>query len=272
VRQKGIGPPGLLACFMRSGLAQPPRIQAESSSSTSLYSLAAAMEQLPNGNPGLASAPLAVLNNQRKESRVTQRIHIGTWHGVAFEVAVWDAVAAEVELSAACLFEHEAVGALLKGGAKHLDDALGNALSSLRTSGHFRAKAGQSLLLDRPPTGIAGRAVLILGLGDPAVWTPAVSGSAVALTLQCAIARKAASAAFAPSLLDAGVDGGHAGAALLPAAAAAIEAAHEAASMSLAEPLVLQRFAFDAGPAHLETALHHFRNAFATLRPPGTPS
>lgn len=187
-------------------------------------------------------------------------------------MAVWDAVAAEVELSAACLFEHEAAGTMLKGGAKHLDDALGNALSSLHTSGRFPAKAGQSLLLDRPPPGIAGRALLVLGLGDPAAWTPVVSASAVALTLQCAIARKAANAAFAPSLLDAGVDGGHGGAALLPAAAAAIEAAHEAASMGLAEPLVLQRFIFDAGPAHLENALHRFRNALATLRPPGTRS
>jgi hypothetical protein len=192
-------------------------------------------------------------------------IPIGTWRGVSLDVAAWDGVGAEVDLSVACLFEHEPDGGTLQGGARHLDDAMGGALQRLRGDGSFRARSGDTLLIDRPPTGISATAVLVVGLGDPTRWTRQVSAQAVKVAAACALARGSTSAAFAPSLLDAGVRGGDAASAMLLAISAAIDAADAAAQAGLAEPLALRRFVFDAGAAHLEGAADAFATGFAAL-------
>jgi hypothetical protein len=77
------------------------------------------------------------------------------------------------------LHEREKVSdvVLPAGGLLHLDQALGGTLTSLRRSGHFRADAMETLLLDRPPATIHARSVLVIGLGDP-------EPDAVALALQ----------------------------------------------------------------------------------------
>jgi len=198
---------------------------------------------------------------------VTARVvEIGSWHGVVLEAAAWDGAAAEVDLSAACLFTHEADGVQLGGGAKHLDDALGGALLRLRGDGCFRARLGDTLLLDQPPPAVAGGSVLVIGVGDPSAWTPEASGLAAGITASIALFRGAASVAFAPSLLDAGVGGADPGEAMLLAVAGAISAAVAAADMGLASKPKIRRFVFDAGAARLDAAAESFARALATLK------
>lgn len=61
---------------------------------------------------------------------------IGSWRDVSFEVAAWDGVGAQVDLSCGCMFTHEATADGPTGGLHHLDGAVahfGNALAAART-------------------------------------------------------------------------------------------------------------------------------------------
>ena len=96
---------------------------------------------------------------------------IGIAHGVTFDVVAWGPAMAEVDLSIACMFEHEVDGAPIAGGLLALDQALGGQLTRLRAGGAFRAQPMETLLITTPPAGMAPRAVLVIGLGDPGLLT-----------------------------------------------------------------------------------------------------
>src|SRR5437868_6764706 len=98
-----------------------------------------------------------------------KRLQIGTFDGVVFDVVAWGPAQAEVDVSVACMFEHELNGAGLAGGLLALDQALGGHLTQLRREGAFRAQPMETLLVTQPPAGISARAVLVIGLGDPAL-------------------------------------------------------------------------------------------------------
>ncbi|WBO21783.1 M17 family peptidase N-terminal domain-containing protein [Sphingomonas abietis] len=138
---------------------------------------------------------------------MTERRLVGTYAGVDIHVAAWDGVAAAVDLSCACMFAREARGALPTGGLAHLDAALGGRLLSVRTAGLFQATRGETLLIDRAPPVINAGAVLVIGLGDPDVWSTEVVGGAVAIAYTMANLKGAARVAFAPSMLDSGLTG-----------------------------------------------------------------
>lgn len=131
---------------------------------------------------------------------------IGSRHGVTIQVAAWDGVGAQTALSCACMFTRELSGDGPQGGLKHLDDALGSRLVTLRRDGRFDAARGSSLFIEPLPAGFTASAVLVLGLGSPDEWTPAVMGDAVAQAYRLAAQRGFSSVAFAPSMLDAGLD------------------------------------------------------------------
>lgn len=195
---------------------------------------------------------------------------IGKWRGTALKVAAWDGTRAEVDLSCACMFAQERGGAAPTGGLAHLDAALGGALTALRREGHFRGEPMELLLLDRPPSGIAARAVLVIGVGDPRTWMAARTAGAAAAAARTAMQRGAGSAAFAPSLLDSGLDSsatGDVAGLMLAAVIAAIDAQAQVAALGLASPPSLGRWVFDVGAAHFEATAERFRAAFAALPP-----
>lgn len=191
---------------------------------------------------------------------------IGTWRGVSIEAVAWDSVMADVDLSFACMFTHE-MNAGLTGGLRHLDEAMAGKLTRLRREGFFRGDLLETLLVDQPPATIAARAVMVIGMGEPLVWTTAVSARTAAAAVRTAIQRCAASAAFAPSLLDAGLTSKStecAACGMMIAVMDAIDAHVHVSSLELAPELPLRRWVFDVGEAHFDEVARQFDEAFAS--------
>ncbi|QNK01498.1 M17 family peptidase N-terminal domain-containing protein [Dyella telluris] len=189
---------------------------------------------------------------------------IGSSHGVTIQVAAWDGVAAQAELSCACMFTHEVSSDGPQGGLKHLDDALGSRLVTMRREGSFTATRGSSLLIDHPPANISASAVLVLGLGSPDDWTPAVMGDAVAQAYLIASQRGFASVAFAPSMLDAGLDPGRTGDVpdrMMEALVNAIDAGARTDHHAQATKASVRTWVFDVGAARFDAVYQRFLDA-----------
>jgi hypothetical protein len=199
---------------------------------------------------------------------MVDRRTVGRWRDVAIDVAGWDGAGAAVDLSCACMFMHEMPGKPMAGGLLHLDQALGGTLRGLRTEQVFRGTIAETLLLSSPPATVAGRALLIIGLGEPEHWQPEVTATAVSIAARAAVYLKAKTAAFAPSLLDAGLSpdqSGKAGEPMMVALATVLDTEHRLASHGLTTSPRLSAWTFDAGVAHLDGAAATFVNALARL-------
>ena len=96
------------------------------------------------------------------EKNEVPRFTIGKALNVAFDTVAWGPAAADVDLSVACMFEHEADGTAIAGGLLALDQALGGLLTRMRSSGAFRCQEMETLLVSLPPAGIPARAVLVI--------------------------------------------------------------------------------------------------------------
>lgn len=194
-----------------------------------------------------------------------QRAPIGRHLEVDFDAVAWPPDAADVDLSIACMFEHEAGGAALGGGLAHLDSALGGYLSRVRAEGRFLARELDTLLVSRPPAGVRARAVLVIGLGDPDAFGAKTLERACGLAMAQALRLGAASAAFAPNMLDAGLappTGFRPGDAMLRGALAALALADHTRRAGLGTPTALRSWSFDVGPAHFAAATREFAMAF----------
>lgn len=194
---------------------------------------------------------------------------LGTWQGVSIEAAVWDGVAADVELSFGCMFTRELDGGL-RGGLLHLDQALSGRLTALREEGVFQGEPMETLLIRQPPKGVVARAVMVIGMGDPSAWSVAVTARAVATAVNAAMQLGVGSAAFAPSLLDSGLapqaTSGVAPA-MMKAVTRAIDAQARIAALGLAPAPSLRRWVFDVGAASFAAATAQFQEALAELKP-----
>lgn len=196
------------------------------------------------------------------------RLPIGTSDGVVFDVVAWGPAQAAVDVSVACMFEHEMGGAGMAGGLLALDQALGGQLARLRTAGAFRAQPMETLLVTTPPAGIAARAVLVIGLGDPAALDGEVLRRATRVAMREAIRHGATSMAFAPSVLDAGhtdnaaLDMQHV---MLDGMLGALRAEIMLAEAGLARMPLLRHCSFDVGAPRVDAAGRGFAAAFARL-------
>jgi hypothetical protein len=191
---------------------------------------------------------------------------IGSWRDVSFEVAAWDGVGAEVDLSCGCMFEREAAGEGPTGGLSHLDHALSGALTGLRRDGHFLAAPMETLLISRPPAGIEAGRVLLIGLGDPASWTIDVTANAVATAARTAMQQGLRSVAFAPSILDGGLTAAATDGmphAMVTAVLATIDTQYRIAELGLAALPSLRHWVFDVGASRFDGAVQQFGNALA---------
>ncbi|HKT63956.1 MAG TPA: M17 family peptidase N-terminal domain-containing protein [Burkholderia sp.] len=197
------------------------------------------------------------------------RQNIGSRRDVSFEVAAWDGVGAQVDLSCGCMFAREATGDGPTGGLRHLDAALSGALTGLRREGRFSAAPMETLLISRVPAGISARTVLLVGLGDPASWTIETTAQAAATAARTAMQQGVESAAFAPSILDGGLTTAVTGgmpAAMVNAVMAVIDTQYRLAELGLAAPPALRRWVFDVGAARFDGAVEHFGHALAAAR------
>lgn len=195
------------------------------------------------------------------------RLPIGTFDGVEFDVVAWGPAHADVDVSAACMFEHE-LGAGMTGGLLALDEALGGQLARLRAAGAFRAQAMETLLVTTPPPAVKARAVLVIGMGDPNALDGDVLRRACRVALREAVRFGAVSMAFAPSVLDAGHTDNAALAmqdVMLDGMLGALRAERMLAQAKLAHAPALRHCTFDAGAPRLQSAAATFAVAFARL-------
>jgi hypothetical protein len=187
---------------------------------------------------------------------------IGSWRGTRIEV-VGDHVAnMPVTLCIAGMFAREAEGVTITGGLLHLDDALGGAVRRMRSDGIFEGRRGETMVLSAPPLPVRAGAILMIGLGDPADWTPEIMRSIVAVATQRAMQLAVSSVAFAPSLYDSGLRGRitvGAEAAMLTGLCGELESAR-------ATPP--ERWAFCAHAPDLEVTARDFALAFNDLSAP----
>ena len=200
-----------------------------------------------------------------------RRIGFGDYRGVALDVAVWDAVGADVDLSCACMFTHE-IGPGLTGGLAHLDAALSGALLGLRGEGMFHGDLLETLML-APGSRIQGRALLIVGLGDPDAWKAPMMSRVTHHIVAAANSHGAATAGIAPSLLDSGISAALArggSEAMLDGMITGIDAAYHLAEIGLAPSPSLTAWTFGAGPTHAEEAADYFRRRLATVKAAST--
>jgi hypothetical protein len=127
------------------------------------------------------------------------RLPIGSADGAVFDVVAWGPAQADVDFSVACMFEHESGRAGIAGGLLALDQALDGQSTHLRAAGAFRAQPMETLLVTSAPPGVVPRAVLVIGLGDPAVLDGDMLRRATRVAMREAIRFGARSMAFAPS-------------------------------------------------------------------------
>lgn len=187
------------------------------------------------------------------DGRTDDAATIGVWRGVRIDVAPRDAVSVEVMVASAGVFTHEIGRTRPDGGLGNLDAALGGAITRLRADGIFRADMGDVLTLSAPARPIHATTVLAVGLGDPAAWTPATMRQAVSTAAREAIRIEATSAAFAPSLLDSGLDPDG----LVGTPDAMLAGLFEA--LSDASARTLSRWVFCVGAGRFETVVEVFR-------------
>jgi len=194
------------------------------------------------------------------------RLFIGEHLGLTIEAVAWDAVRADVDLSIACMFEHEMpAGAVMKGGLLDLDQTLGGMLEQLRDSGDFRAQPMETMLLERLPSGFKARSLLIIGLGDPTLIGPELLERATRVALREATRYRAKTVAFAPSLLDSGLGPDVvdlAPRAMLNGILTAFAAERRLASLGLVAHPHLSHWSFGAGLAHIKAAAAALKKAF----------
>ncbi|WP_322400871.1 M17 family peptidase N-terminal domain-containing protein [Massilia luteola] len=193
------------------------------------------------------------------------RLPIGTLDGVAFDVVAWGPAHADVDFSVACMFEHE-LGGAMGGGLLALDQALGGQLARLRAAGAFRAQPMETLLVTTPPPGVTPRAVLVIGMGDPAALDGDLLRRACRVAMREAIRHGATSMAFAPSVLDAGHTDNAAldmQEVMLDGMLGALRAEHVLADAGLAGTPALRHCTFDVGAPRAQAAGRAFAAAFA---------
>lgn len=191
---------------------------------------------------------------------------IGHYQNLNIELVTWDCASAEVELSCACIFEHEMNNSSFSGGLAHLDDALNGRLDLLRKNNWFSAKLNDVLLINQTPSTIQASKVLLIGMGKPEDFTVEKISTAIKNAVKTAHQLEIKSVAFAPSILDTGLnppDGLNE--LMLRSLKEELDKHHQLYLQNLVKKSEIERWVFDSGFQNYEVKVEQYITSFAKV-------
>ncbi|WP_447506670.1 M17 family peptidase N-terminal domain-containing protein [Acinetobacter oleivorans] len=191
---------------------------------------------------------------------------IGHYQNLDIELVTWDCASAEVELSCACIFEHEMNNRSFSGGLAHLDEALNGRLDLIRKNNWFSAKLNDALLINQTPTKIQASKVLLIGMGAPEEFTLERIETAIKTVVKTAHQLELKSVAFAPSLLDTGLNPpAGLNELMLRSLKEELDKHHQLYLQNLVKKSEIERWVFDAGFQNYEAKAEQYIASFTKV-------
>ncbi|MGK7247736.1 M17 family peptidase N-terminal domain-containing protein [Acinetobacter oleivorans] len=191
---------------------------------------------------------------------------IGHYQNLDIELVTWDCASAEVELSCACIFEHEMNNRSFSGGLAHLDEALNGRLDLIRKNNWFSAKLNDVLLISQTPTKIQASKVLLIGMGAPEEFTLERIEIAIKTVVKTAHQLELKSVAFAPSILDTGLNPPTGlNELMLRSLKEELDKHHQLYLQNLVKKSEIERWVFDAGFQNYEAKAEQYIASFGRV-------
>ncbi|MEI2555799.1 M17 family peptidase N-terminal domain-containing protein [Acinetobacter pittii] len=191
---------------------------------------------------------------------------IGHYQNLDIELVTWDCTTAEVELSCACIFEHEMNNRSFSGGLAHLDEALNGRLNEIRENNWFSAQLNDALLINQTPSTIQASKVLLIGMGRPEDFTVEKIGTAIKTAVKTAHQLELKSVAFAPSILDTGLNApANLNELMLSSLKEELDRHHQLHLQNLVKKSVIERWIFDSGFQNYEIKAEQYIASFAKI-------
>lgn len=207
-----------------------------------------------------------VKREEKNMSTDLKQTKIGRYQNLNIELVTWDCASAEVELSCACVFEHEMNHRSFSGGLAHLDEALNGRLDLIRKNNWFSAKIGDSLLLNQTPSIIQAPKVLLIGMGAPEDFTIDRIETAIKTVVKTAHQLELKSVAFAPSILDTGLNPpAGLNELMLRSLKEELDKHHQLYLQNLVKKSEIERWIFDAGFQNYEAKAEQYIKSFAKV-------
>lgn len=203
---------------------------------------------------------------EKNMSTDLKQTKIGHYQNLNIELVTWDCASAEVELSCACIFEHEMNNRSFSGGLAHLDEALNGRLDLIRKNNWFSAKLNDVLLINQTPSTIQASKVLLIGMGAPEDFTVDRIETAIKTVVKTAHQLELKSVAFAPSLLDTGLNPpAGLNELMLRSLKEELDKHHELYLQNLVKKSEIERWVFDAGFQNYEAKAELYIASFAKV-------
>ncbi|MFW1922784.1 M17 family peptidase N-terminal domain-containing protein [Acinetobacter geminorum] len=191
---------------------------------------------------------------------------IGHYQNLDIELVTWDCTTAEVELSCACIFEHEMNNRSFSGGLAHLDEALNGRLNEIRENNWFSAQLNDALLINQTPSTIQASKVLLIGMGRPEDFTVEKIGTAIKTAVKTARQLELKSVAFAPSILDTGLNPpSNLNELMLRSLKEELDRHHQLHLQNLVKKSEIERWIFDSGFQNYEIKAEQYIASFAKI-------
>lgn len=191
---------------------------------------------------------------------------IGHYQNLNIELVTWDCTTAEVDLSCACIFEHEMNNRPFSGGLAHLDDALNRRLDLIRKNNGFSANLNDALLINQTPSTIKAPNVLLIGMGLPEDFTVEKIGAAIKTAVKTAHQLELKSVAFAPSILDTGLNPpAGLNEVMLQALKQELDRHTQLHLQNLVKKSEIERWIFDSGFQNYEAKAEHYIRSFSKI-------
>lgn len=203
---------------------------------------------------------------EKNMSTDLKQTKIGHYQNLDIELVTWDCASAEVELSCACIFEHEMNNRSFSGGVAHLDEALNGRLDLIRKNNWFSAKLNDVLLINQTPTKIQASKVLLIGMGAPEEFTLERIETAIKTVVKTAHQLELNSVAFAPSILDTGLNPpAGLNELMLRILKEELDKHHQLYLQNLVKKSEIERWVFDAGFQNYEAKAELYIASFAKV-------
>lgn len=191
---------------------------------------------------------------------------IGHYQNLNIELVTWDCTSAEVELSCACIFEHEMNNGSFSGGLAHLDDALNGRLYEIRKNNWFSAKLNDALLINQTPSTIQASKVLLIGMGAPEDFTLEKIETAIKTVVRTAHQLELKSVAFAPSILDTGLNPPNGlNELMLRSLKEELDRYHQLYLQNLVKKSEIEKWVFDSGFQNYDLKAQQYIASFAKI-------